>query len=57
VECSEAEAIYDQGCEVVVEVLLAMDRRVGQLGARVARQDEWFAKFERRLKRSSENSS
>jgi hypothetical protein len=28
VERAEAEAIYDQGREVVVEVLLAMDRRI-----------------------------
>jgi hypothetical protein len=57
VERAEAEAIYDRGCEAVVEVLLAMDRRIGQLEAYVARQDEWIAELERRLKRSSKNSS
>jgi hypothetical protein len=57
VERAEAEAIYDQGCEAVVEVLLAMDRRIGQLEAHVARQDERIAKLERRLNRSSMNSS
>lgn len=53
----EAEAIYGQGREAVVEVLLAMDRRIGQLEAHVARQDERIAKLERRLNRSSKNSS
>ena len=36
VERAEAEAIYDAGREAVVEVLLAMDRRIQQLEARVA---------------------
>jgi hypothetical protein len=57
VERAEAEAICDQGREVVVEVLLVMDRRVGELEARVARQDERIAELERWLKRSSKNSS
>ena len=56
-ERAEAEAIYDQGREAVVEVLLAMDRRIGQLEAHVARQDERIAELDRRLKRSSKNSS
>ena len=47
---SEAEAIYDAGREVVVEVLLAMDRRIQQLEARVE-------KLERQLAKSSRNSS
>jgi len=46
----EAEAIYDAGREAVVEVLLAMDRRVQQLEARVE-------KLERELRRDSRNSS
>ena len=46
----EAEAIYDAGREVVVEVLLRMDRRIQQLEARVE-------KLERELKKSSRNSS
>jgi transposase len=50
VERAEAEAIYDAGCEAVVEVLLAMDRRIRQLEARVE-------KLERELARSSRNSS
>lgn len=49
-ERSEAEAIYDAGREAVVEVLLAMDRRIVQLEARVE-------KLERQLSRSSRNSS
>ena len=50
VERVEAEAIYDAGREVVVEVLLAMDRRIRQLEARVE-------KLERELTKSSRNSS
>ena len=46
----EAEAIYDAGREAVVEVLLAMDRRIQQLEARVE-------KLERELAKSSRNSS
>lgn len=49
-ERAEAEAIYDAGREVVVEVLLRMDRRIRQLEARVE-------KLERELKKSSRNSS
>jgi transposase len=57
VERSEAEAIYDAGREAVVEVLLRMDRQIQQLSERVARQDERIAQLERRLNRSSRNSS
>lgn len=46
----EAGAIYDAGREVVVEVLLAMDRRIRQLEARVE-------KLERELAKNSRNSS
>src|SRR5450755_4319497 len=49
-ERREAEAIYDAGREAVVEVLLAMDRRIQQLEARVE-------KLERQLARNSGNSS
>ena len=49
-ERAEAEAIYDAGREAVVEVLLAMDRRIQQLDARVE-------KLERQLARNSGNSS
>lgn len=56
-ERSEAEAIYDQGREVVVAVLLRMDEQIQRLEQRVARQDERIAQLERRLNRSSRNSS
>jgi transposase len=57
VERAEAEAIYDAGREAVVEVLLRMDRQIQHLTERVARQDERIAQLERRLNRSSRNSS
>jgi transposase len=50
VDRAEAEAIYDAGREVVVEVLLRMDRRIQQLETRVE-------KLERELSKSSRNSS
>ena len=49
-ERAEAEAIYDAGREAVVEVLLAMDRRIQQLETRVEM-------LERQLTKSSRNSS
>jgi transposase len=64
VERREAEAIYGQGRDAVVEVLLALSAQnarlaaqVEQLTAKVARQDERIATLERRLERSSRNSS
>jgi transposase len=57
VERVEAEAIYDAGREVVVGVLLRMDAQIQALTVRVARQDERIAVLERRLSRSSRNSS
>jgi transposase len=64
VERREAEAIFEQGRDAVVEVLLALSaqnerlaEQVEQLTARVARQDERIAELERRLGRSSRNSS
>jgi transposase len=57
VDRAEAEAIYDAGREVVVEVLLRMDAQIRRLEERVARQDERIAQLERRLNRSSRNSS
>jgi transposase len=50
VERVEAEAIYAAGREAVVEVLLAMDRRIQQLEARVEQ-------LERQLAKNSGNSS
>jgi len=64
VERVEAEAIYEQGRDAVVEVLLALsaqnerlEAQVQALTARVARQDERIAQLERQVKRSSRNSS
>ncbi|MBA2238723.1 MAG: IS66 family transposase [Lysobacter sp.] len=63
-ERREAEAIYEQGRDAVVEVLLALsaqnerlEAQVEKLTARVARQDERIATLERELGRSSRNSS
>jgi transposase len=57
VERAEAEAVYDQGREAVVAVLLRMDEQIQRLSDRVAKQDERIAQLERRLGRSSRNSS
>jgi len=57
VERAEAEAIYDQGREVVVAVLLRMDEQIQRLTERVARQEERIVELERRLGRNSRNSS
>ena len=56
-ERAEAEAIYEQGKDVVVAVLLRMDEQIQRLEARVARQEERIAQLERQVKRSSRNSS
>ena len=56
-ERAEAEAIYDQGREAVVAVLLRMDEQIQRLEKRVAQQDERIVQLERRIGRSSRNSS
>ena len=56
-ERGEAEAIYGQGCDVVVAVLRRMDEQIEKLTARVVVQDERIAKLERQVGRSSRNSS
>ena len=56
-ERAEAEAIYEQGREAVVAVLLRMDAQIQALSERVARQEERIAQLERKSKRSSRNSS
>jgi transposase len=63
-ERAEAEAICDQGREVVVGVLVELSaqnarlaEQVERLTERVAKQDERIAELERRLKRNSRNSS
>jgi transposase len=64
VERAEAEAIYEQGRDAVVEVLLALSAQnerlevqVETLTARVVRQEERIAQLERQSRRSSRNSS
>jgi transposase len=57
VERADAEAIFDQGRDVVVAVLLRLDEQVQRLEKRVVAPDERIAKLERQLKRSSRNSS
>jgi transposase len=57
VERVEAEAIYEQGKDVVVAVLLRMDEQIQRLEKRVAQQDERIAQLERRVGRNSRNSS
>jgi transposase len=57
VERSEAEEIYDQGRDAVVAVLLRMDEQIQRLEKRVAAQDERIVQLERRIGRSSRNSS
>jgi transposase len=63
-ERPEAEAIYEQGREAVVAVLMELSaqnarlaEQVERLSARVTRQEERIAELERRLKRNSRNSS
>jgi transposase len=63
-ERAEAEAVYEQGRETVVAVLLELSaqnallrREVAELRERVAQQEERIAELERRLNRNSRNSS
>ena len=63
-ERAEAEAIYEQGREAVVAVLLELSsqnallrRQVAELSERLAKQEERIAELERRLNRNSRNSS
>ncbi|MGH2832756.1 MAG: IS66 family transposase [Solirubrobacteraceae bacterium] len=53
----EAEAVYGQGREMVVAVLLRMDEQIYQLTKEVAKQGEQIAELQRRLNRNSQNSS
>jgi transposase len=64
VERADAEGVYERGRDAVVGVLLALSAQnerlqaqVEVLAVRVARQDERIAQLERRLSRSSRNSS
>ncbi|MCA1700894.1 MAG: IS66 family transposase [Actinobacteria bacterium] len=56
-ERAEAEAIFEQGREVVVAVLLRMDEQIQGLSERVGRQEQRIAQLERKSKRSSRTSS
>src|SRR5450830_1855262 len=63
-ERAEAEAIYEQGRETIVAVLLEFSaqnallrREVAELSERLAKQEERIAELERRLNRNSRNSS
>ena len=56
-ERAEAEAIYDQGREVVVGVLVALSERVAIQDARIERLAARVEELERRLNRNSRNSS
>jgi hypothetical protein len=47
VERAEAEAIYEQGREVVVAVLLRMDEQIARLEKRVEAQERRIAELER----------
>jgi len=57
VDRADAEAIYEQGREAVVAVLLRMDEQISRLEKRVEQQGERIAELERKGKRSSRNSS
>jgi transposase len=57
VERVEAEAIYEQGREVVVAVLLRMDEQIARLEKRVEAQERRIVELERKSRRSSQNSS
>ena len=63
-ERAEAEAVYEQGREAVIAVLLELSaqnallkREVAELSKRLAKQEERIAELERRLSRNSRNSS
>lgn len=63
-ERAEAEAIYAQGPETVVALLVELsaqnarlERRVAELSERLTEQDERIAELARRLSRNSRNSS
>jgi cell division protein FtsB len=57
VERSDAEAIYAQGRELVVDALLALSARLEAQDAQLAALSERVEELEQRLKRDSRNSS
>jgi ribosomal protein S15P/S13E len=56
-ERSEAEAIYEQGREAVVAVLLALSAQIAAQEVQIAKLTARVAELERRLNRNSHNSS
>ena len=56
-ERAEAEAIYDQGREAVVAVLLALSARLAAQDAQIAQLAARVTELEQRLNRNSRNSS
>src|SRR5450830_1349676 len=56
-ERAEAEAVYEQGREAVVAVLLALSARLAAQDAQIAQLAARVAELERRLNRNSRNSS
>ncbi len=56
-ERAEAEAIFDQGREAVVDVLVALAERVAAQDAQIAKLTARIEELERRLNRNSRNSS
>jgi transposase len=57
VERSEAEAVYDRGRDAVVAVLVALSERIAAQDAQIERLTARMEELERRLNRSSRNSS
>ena len=56
-ERAEAEAIYEQGREAVVGVLVGLSERIAAQDAQIAKLSARMEELERRLNRSSRNSS
>ena len=56
-ERSEAEAVYEQGREAVVAVLLALSAQIAAQEVQIAKLTARVAELERRLNRNSHNSS
>ena len=57
VKRAEAEAIYEQGADAVVAVLVALSERVAAQDAQIAKLAARVEELERRLNRNSRNSS
>jgi transposase len=57
VERAEAEAVYEQGRDAVVAVLVVLSERIAVQDAQIAKLTARMEEFERRLNRSSRNSS